>query len=148
MIGECTGNVRSTPTPKLTLRTVKVSCRPPPWRRITTPWNTWTRSRLPSTTRTWTFSVSPGEKAGTSSRRLARSTRSVGFMARGLLQLPLGGRCMVRQSRRFQQRDLLFGEAAPGLDEVRAVLQGTGDRHRPAPVGHPAVVAAAEHLRH
>ena len=25
MIGECTGNVRSTPTPKLTLRTVKVS---------------------------------------------------------------------------------------------------------------------------
>ena len=30
MIGVCTGNVRSTPTPKLTLRTVNVSCRPGP----------------------------------------------------------------------------------------------------------------------
>jgi hypothetical protein len=52
MIGVCTGNVRSTPTPKLTLRTVNVSRRPPPWRRITTPWNTWMRERVPSTTRT------------------------------------------------------------------------------------------------
>ena len=64
MIGECTGNVRSTPTPKLTLRTVKVSRTPLPWRRITTPWNTWTRSRLPSTTRTCTFRVSPGREVG------------------------------------------------------------------------------------
>ncbi len=40
MDGECTGNVRSTPTPNEILRTVNVSRRPPFWRRITTPWNT------------------------------------------------------------------------------------------------------------
>ena len=64
MIGECTGNVRSTPTPKLTLRTVKVSRTPEPWRRMTAPWKTWTRSRVPSTTRTWTLTVSPGANGG------------------------------------------------------------------------------------
>src|SRR5579863_1846521 len=83
-MGEWTGNVRSTPTPKLTLRTVKVSRAPVPWRRITGPWNTWTRSRLPSTTLTCTLTVSPGRKSGMSSRRLSRSTMSVGFMARVL----------------------------------------------------------------
>ena len=45
--GVCTGKVRSTPTPKLTLRTVKVSRTPPPWRRMTTPWKTWMRERCP-----------------------------------------------------------------------------------------------------
>src|ERR1017187_617146 len=82
MVGEWTGNVRSTPTPKLTLRTVKVSCTPPPWRFMTAPWNTWTRSRVPSTTRTWTLTVSPGRNSGMSSRRLSRSIMSVGFMGR------------------------------------------------------------------
>src|SRR5687768_3796151 len=80
MIGECFGNVRSTPTPKLTLRTVNVSRTPLPLIRITTPWNTCTRSRVPSTTRTWTFNVSPGPKSGMSLRRWARSTRSVAFI--------------------------------------------------------------------
>src|ERR1700761_2253204 len=90
MIGVCTGNVRSTPTPKLTLRTVKVSWTPPPWRRITAPWNTWTRSRLPSTTRTWTLTVSPGRNSGMSSRRLSRSIVSVGCMTGVLRSFRLG----------------------------------------------------------
>src|SRR6201999_4370312 len=68
MFGECTGKVRSTPTPNEILRTVKVSRMPPFWRRITTPWNTWTRSREPSMTRTWTFRLSPGRKSGMSER--------------------------------------------------------------------------------
>src|SRR4051812_8120175 len=68
MIGECSGKVRSTPTPKETLRTVKVRPTPEPCTRITTPWKTWTRERLPSTTFTWTLMVSPARKAGTSSR--------------------------------------------------------------------------------
>src|SRR6187401_498007 len=95
MIGECIGKVRSTPTPKLTLRTVKVSRTPLPLIRITTPWNTCTRSRVPSTTRTCTFNVSPGPKSGMSLRRWARSTRSVAFI--GILRhdasraLPLAG---------------------------------------------------------
>ena len=66
---------------KLTLRTVKVSRMPLPWRAMTAPSNTWTRSRLPSTTRTCTLRVSPAPKSGMSSRKLALSTRSVGFMA-------------------------------------------------------------------
>src|SRR5690606_7607930 len=53
---------------------------PPPWRAITTPWKTWTRSLLPSTTFTWTLRVSPETKSGTSSRRLLWSMRSVGFL--------------------------------------------------------------------
>src|SRR6185437_5707612 len=76
MTGECTGNVRSTPTPKLTLRTVKVSRMPEPCRRITTPWKSCTRERVPSMTLTLTLSVSPGRNAGMSSRRLAESSPS------------------------------------------------------------------------
>ena len=53
-----------------------------PWRRMTTPWNGWMRSLVPSTTLTWTFSVSPGANWGMSSRRLSASMMSVGFMAR------------------------------------------------------------------
>src|SRR5690606_30389874 len=56
-----------------TLRTVKVSRAPPPWRRITTPWKIWIRVRLPSVTRTCTLSVSPGRKSGTSVRIAAFS---------------------------------------------------------------------------
>src|SRR3954468_18787687 len=81
MVGECTGNVRSTPTAlNEILRTVNVSRSPPPWRRITTPWNIWMRSRLPSTTRTCTFTVSPGRNSGRSVRRRAVSMRSTLFM--------------------------------------------------------------------
>ena len=49
-----------------------------PWRRMTTPWKTWTRSRVPSTTRTCTLTVSPGLNGGTSSRSESRSMSSVG----------------------------------------------------------------------
>src|SRR5438552_236944 len=48
---------------------------PPPRRRITTPWYVWTRSRFPSTTRTFTLTVSPGPNDGTS-RANGRSTTS------------------------------------------------------------------------
>ena len=37
ILGECTGKVRSTPTPKLCLRTVKVSREVEPWRLMTLP---------------------------------------------------------------------------------------------------------------
>ena len=51
ILGECTGKVRSTPTPNDCFLTVKVSREPEPWRLITTPSNTWGRLRLPSMTR-------------------------------------------------------------------------------------------------
>src|ERR1700722_19786873 len=53
-------NVRSTPTPKEILRTVKVSLFPRPRRLITTPSKTWMRSLSPSLTFMWILTVSPG----------------------------------------------------------------------------------------
>src|SRR5699024_2697395 len=80
MFGEWTGKVRSTPMPKDILRTVKVSRTPPPWRRMTTPLNSWMRSFLPSTILTLTSTVSPARKSGMSSRSDAASTLSRMFM--------------------------------------------------------------------
>ena len=60
--------VRSTPTPKLCLRTVNVSRLVEPCRLMTVPSKTWTRWRWPSTTLKWTRTVSPGPNSGTSSR--------------------------------------------------------------------------------
>ena len=48
-----------------------------PWMRMTTPWKTWTRERLPSTTFTWTLMLSPARKAGTSSRLRALPTSAI-----------------------------------------------------------------------
>ena len=48
--------------------TVKVSEIPPPRRLITTPSNTWIRSRVPSMIRTCTRKVSPGRNVGKSRR--------------------------------------------------------------------------------
>ena len=66
IFGECSGNVRSTPTPNEFLRTVNVSRAPAPWRLITIPSNTWMRWRVPSMTRKWTRTVSPALNRGTS----------------------------------------------------------------------------------
>src|SRR4051794_30290230 len=158
MIGEWTGNVRSTPTPKLTLRTVKVSRAPLPWRRTTTPWNSWTRSRLPSTTRTWTFRVSPGPKSGTSSRSATRSTRSVRFMARrssgrekgaaddasGCRAQELAAVEAVLLGELGEERPLDIGELA-AAEEVGPSRQRSPQRLRGAPAGDAAVVSAREH---
>ena len=65
---------RSTPTPKLTLRTVKASRTPSPGPGSRHPANTWIRDRLPSTTLTCTLTVSPGRKAGMSLRSYAWSS--------------------------------------------------------------------------
>src|SRR5436190_1184047 len=136
--GECTGNVRSTPTPKEILRAVNVSRSPPPCRRITTPWNTWMRSRPASTTRACTLTVSPGRKSGRSSRRRGFSTRSTLFIAK-------------------RSRDG-FPMIAPGLGEpgsvprvgsqqVRAVALGLGASGLPSPPLHRRVVPRDQDLR-
>src|SRR5512135_3855242 len=59
-------NVRSTPTPEAMRRTVICWSRPPFRTRRTVPSNFCRRSRLPSTTRTLTATVSPGRISGTS----------------------------------------------------------------------------------
>src|SRR5438309_5270191 len=152
MIGEWTGKVRSTPTPKLTLRTVNVSRAPLPLRRITTPWNTCTRSRLPSTTRTCTFSVSPGAKSGMSSRRLARSTRSVAFNVRLLEGVGSEGRSPMlpvgRSLRELVEQPPLVGRQGPGPEEVGAAIEGPPQRQRPPPAGDQGVVARPQRFGH
>ena len=65
IFGECTGNVRSTPTPNDCLRTVKVSRTPAPWRLMQMPSKTCTRWREPSITWKCTRTVSPALKSGT-----------------------------------------------------------------------------------
>src|ERR1700712_316568 len=158
MIGVCTGKVRSTPTPKLTLRTVKVSRTPPPCRRITTPWKICTRCRLPSTTRTWTLSVSPARKAGTSLRFESASRSSRVCMSRVLTDI--AGRCAFGGSRsvrtRFRARE---NRGFPSLlchrirwlgltAQVRPALPGPPDRLLPPPPRHRPVVAGQQHRRH
>src|SRR5512141_2700741 len=71
IFGECTGNVRSTPTPNDCLRTVKVSRTPAPWRLSTIPSKTCTRRRWPSITWKCTRTVSPALNGG----RFVRSCR-------------------------------------------------------------------------
>src|SRR3954471_10143236 len=48
---------------------------------MTTPWKTWMRERLPSTTRTWTLTESPGRKSGMSLRNESASSASRVFMS-------------------------------------------------------------------
>src|SRR3954468_5293472 len=48
---------------------------------MTTPWKTWMRERLPSTTRTWTLTESPGRKSGMSPRNESASSASRVFIA-------------------------------------------------------------------
>src|SRR5882724_11353774 len=87
MRSECTGQVRSTPTPYDVLRTVKVSRLAPPLRRMTVPSKTWMRSLTPSTTRTCTRTVSPGLNRGTSLRTCSASIWSIGFINLLLLSI-------------------------------------------------------------
>ena len=149
-IGECTGKVRSTPTPKLTLRTVNVSRMPLPLRRITTPWNTCVRSRLPSTTRTCTFSVSPGANSGMSLRSWVRSTRSVAFIEEGSGSRGNPAMLPARPRRPGTRAAAPLPPAVsdPAGEEVGAPLERAAQRLRPPPAGDPGVVAAQQHLGH
>src|SRR5205814_4736504 len=88
MIGEYSGKTRSTPLPKLLLRTVKLEPTPLFERAMHTPSNACTRVRSPSITLTPTRSVSPGRNSGTglslvSASIASRSRVSIRFI--GLL---------------------------------------------------------------
>src|SRR5688500_18203297 len=126
---------------------------PEPARAMTTPWKTCTRSFWPSMTRTCTFSVSPGAKAGMSLRRLVWSTRSVGFMARRSnggpgLSAREGGRERLSLVELGQQSDVLRGEPAACGHQVGASCDRAAEGLGTAPAGHPAVVATAQDVGH
>src|ERR1700691_142252 len=115
---------------------------------MTAPWKTCTRSRLPSTTRTCTLTVSPGRNSGMSSRRLSRSMISVGCMGRVLQVLRRWAELdivavpgqQLHLAGLLQQLDLGRAQATPGGDQVRAPLQRPHKGLEMAPTGHTAVV--------
>src|ERR1019366_2977315 len=71
-------------------RTVSDRVIPPPVRRRMVPSNTWTRSRVPSTTLALTLTVSPGARVGMSVRIWSLTISSSTFT--GSTPAALGGR--------------------------------------------------------
>ena len=69
MRGECSGNLRSTPSPATIRRTVNISRAPLPLRAITVPLKIWVRSLSPSRILVCTSTVSPISNWGTSALR-------------------------------------------------------------------------------
>src|SRR5690606_29049537 len=162
MIGEWSGNTRSTPTPKLILRTVNVAVAPPPWRAMTTPSKTWIRSRPPSTTRTCTFTLSPARKLGMSSRSWAFSSSCRSFMGAP------GRSVLVGAPRRTRRQQATRGNFEEGrrprtrtreesvsairsryepLPQIRSSLLGSSPTLLLAPGGDSGVVARQKHVR-
>src|SRR3954453_20146324 len=125
IFGECSGNVRSTPTPNEFLRTVKVSRAPAPWRLITIPSNTWIRCRAPSITRKWTRTVSPALKRGTSRNWRRSMSWMIVLMSKG----GRGPRAMVAES--ALDRPATTGCPVPGSADRDAVRRPVRGEHLP-----------------
>src|SRR5437773_1315877 len=87
--GECSGKIRSTPTPAEILRTVKVALIPAPRRPMPTPSKACSRSLSPSRTRTITRTVSPGSKAGMLVFNPSRSTALSRSIPHPSIRLPV-----------------------------------------------------------
>src|SRR4029079_14976449 len=149
IFGECTGNVRSTPTPNDCLRTVNVSRTPAPWRLSTIPSKTCTRRRWPSITWKWTRTVSPALQGGRFVRSWCCSRLSITLLIergpagrRGMLterdsvRRPVGGKDrtdqvlarpsapaprVARVTAVVAHEEVLPGRNVPGLLEVGGV---------------------------
>src|SRR5581483_5081155 len=152
--GECSGKVRSTPTPYETRRTVKVARAPSPRRRMTTPSKIWTRSFSPSMTFTCTRTVSPGANAVRSRSRLSipASTTAIASLPIPVSSVPRWRarasralRCQLLSRQLVQPGPLLAGERHP-LEEVGPALERAAERLAAPPAGDPAVVPRQEDL--
>src|SRR4029453_5722217 len=140
--GECSGNVRSTPTPYEMRRTVKDARPPSPRLRMTTPSKSCVRSFSPSTTRTCTRTGSPGVKPWRPFLSFPASTTRTASMP-FVLQI-VGG---LPPFESFHQRPL--GRREPGLrEEVRPLPPRHPERLAPAPSRDPRVIAGQQHRRH
>src|SRR5260370_32617329 len=140
---ESRGKIRSTPWPKLILRTVKLGCAPRVW-EMTMPSNACRRSFSPSRILTCTLMVSPGPNFGRSVRRDFASSFSmiglrivVSFLNSFLLiALDLG------------QQFLVFRRQRHPLQQVGTVAQRFSQRRFAAPAANLVVVAVHQHFRH
>src|SRR5437764_3745053 len=152
IFGECSGNVRSTPTPNDCLRTVKVSRALLPCRLITTPSNTCVRRRLPSTTWKWTFTRSPALNRGTL-LSCARSRLSI----TPLIAKNVRGSHGERPARAgadgsegpspLRRRESPLRQCANGRPSARPLGPALGAPRAP-PRLDVGVMAGQEHLRH
>src|SRR5215218_8720906 len=155
ILGEWSGKVRSTPTPKEFLRTVKVSRTPGPWRLMTIPSKTCTRRRWPSITWKCTRTVSPALNCGMPSRSCLRSRMSMGVLIGK--RRPAGRRTMLAKAdplRRPINRENGPDEVVPGnraplaaVTRLRAVVA----HHEVAPLRNlpavrPIVALVREHV--
>src|SRR3989475_8820329 len=131
--GECSGKIRSTPTPAEILRTVNVSLMPPPRRPMHTPSKARRRSFSPSRTRTITRTVSPGSKGG---RLVFNPSRSIALSR----SIPLPSILQLRPEIRAPcaRQPLSFRRAPRRNPFMVTAQQYVGDRH-PAILRRPGV---------
>src|SRR5215208_2603517 len=142
MRGECSGKVRSTPTPYEMRRTVKVARPPSPRLRMTMPSKSCVRSFSPSTTRTCTRTVSPGTKPWRSFLSCPASTSRIASMT-VVLQI-VGGLPPLESLQHLR----LVGRQPGPREEVRPSPPREPQRLAPAPPRDPRVVARQQHRRH
>src|SRR5208337_4700880 len=136
---ESMGKIRSTPWPKLILRTVKLGCAPRD-REMTTPSNACRRSFSPSRILTCTLIVSPGPNFGMSVRRdFANSFSIMGLrITFSFLTLALN----------LGQQFLVFRRQRNPLQQVGTVAQRFCQSRFAAPAANLVVVAVHQHFRY
>src|SRR5262249_30015742 len=158
---ELNGKMRSTPWPKLTLRTVKLP--PGPLRReMTVPSNACPRSLSPSLIFTWTRTVSPGLISGMSLRCSLAATfsmmgccdmtfssslkddpTSINFKFQiSNLKFSISFSCA-----QLSQQTFVFLTQRLALQQVRPVAQSLFQRLAPAPLPNLLMRAADQHFR-
>src|SRR5690625_4821662 len=144
--------VRSTATPWAVLRTVKEEFRPRLRRAMTTPSKACSLWRVPSVTRTWTTTESPGANSGTSC--FSCSASSCAMM---LLLMPcstmlkvcaIALRSLLEVVHVFVQPGLLLGGEPPLFQQLRPSLPGPAQGLLQPPALDVPVVPRPQHLRH
>src|SRR5712664_1229470 len=145
ILGECSGKVRSTPTPYEMRRTVNEAEVPAPRLRMTTPSKACSRSFSPSTTLTDTRIVSPGSKPPRSFFSCPASTMWMACMSRGSsLEIVIGRPALIEARHPL----LLFGRQVRRLQQIPPPLPRPPDGHDALPPVDPGVVAGSQNLRH
>src|SRR3990172_3335192 len=152
MRGECSGNVRSTPTPYEMRRTVKDARTLSPRFRMTMPSKSCVRSFSPSTTLTCTRTVSPGPNPPRSFLNCAASTSRIASMTFVPLSLAFLTRGRLDLLRRLAALEPvhelpLLGREPGALERPRARPPRPPQRLHAAPARDARVVAGQEHRR-
>src|SRR5579871_6025072 len=143
--------MRSTPWPKLILRTVKLACGPLS-RLMTTPSKACTRSLSPSLIFTWTRTVSPGRNAGMSVRwDLASSFSMIRFDMMVILRLSISKSRSILSGHAaldVVQNSTVFVAQFRAFQQVRTVAQRFLQCLLAPPAADLVVIAVEQNFRH